>query len=260
MGEVFLGVIGLSTVSLSIVVACIALFAGFVKGAVGFALPMILISGLGSILAPDVALAALLIPILAANLIQSLSDGARAALQTLRRFWVYILCLLVVLSISAQFVPLLRAEVLYVLIGLPIVSYAVSQILGWRLTFAPDARGPEAAFGLIAGLMSGLAGTWGPPTVMYFTAIDLDKRTAIRAQGVIYLMGSVMLTFAHLNSGILRSETAPLSVFVMVIALFGLRLGTRLNKRLPQAAFRRMMLWVLLIAGANLIRRGVMGA
>lgn len=237
--------------------ALIALFAGFVKGAVGFALPMILISGLGSILAPDVALAALLIPILVANFFQSLSDGAHAAVQTVRRFWVYILCLLVVLSISAQFVPLLRAEVLFVMIGVPIVGYALSQILGWRLTVAPDARGPEALFGLIAGLMSGLAGTWGPPTVMYFTAIDLDKRTAIRAQGVIYLMGSVMLTFAHVNSGILRRETAPLSVFVMIIALAGMWLGTRLNKRLPQTAFRRIMLWVLLVAGANLIRRGL---
>lgn len=240
-------------------IVVVALFAGFVKGAVGFALPMILISGLGSVLSPDVAVAALLLPILVANMFQGFADGRRAAWEVVRRFPIYIGCLLVVLSISAQFVPLIRAEVLYVLIGVPIVVYALTQIAGFRLRFDPAARGPEAGFGVIAGLMSGLAGTWGPPTVMYFAAIDLEKRLAIRAQGVIYLVGSIVLTAAHLRSGILSAETAPLSGVVMVLALIGMWAGSKLNKRMPQESFRRMMLWVLLIAGANLIRRGLMG-
>ena len=39
----------------------ITLFGGFVKGTVGFALPLIMISGLSAILPPQVALAALIL-------------------------------------------------------------------------------------------------------------------------------------------------------------------------------------------------------
>ena len=44
--------------------ACFALLAGTVKGAVGFAMPMVMISGLSSLMAPELALAALILPTL----------------------------------------------------------------------------------------------------------------------------------------------------------------------------------------------------
>ena len=57
----------------------IGLLAGFVKGAVGFAMPMILISGLGSILPAELALAALILPTLVTNGMQALRQGTGAA-------------------------------------------------------------------------------------------------------------------------------------------------------------------------------------
>ena len=50
----------------------ITLFAGFVKGTVGFAMPMVMISGLSSILPPEIALAGLILPTLLTNLYQAL--------------------------------------------------------------------------------------------------------------------------------------------------------------------------------------------
>jgi uncharacterized membrane protein YfcA len=38
----------------------IGLLAGFVKGAVGFAMPMIMVSGLGTLLSPELAIATLI--------------------------------------------------------------------------------------------------------------------------------------------------------------------------------------------------------
>ena len=52
---------------LLIAASAVAVVAGFVKGATGFAMPMIMISGLGSFLAPEVALAALAMPTLVSN-------------------------------------------------------------------------------------------------------------------------------------------------------------------------------------------------
>jgi uncharacterized membrane protein YfcA len=50
----------------------ITLLAGVVKGVVGFALPMVMISGLTLIMPPEIALAALILPTLVANLTQAL--------------------------------------------------------------------------------------------------------------------------------------------------------------------------------------------
>ena len=67
-----------------------------------------------------------------------------------------------------------------------------------------------------------------------------------------------MLLGAHIGSGVLRAETLPLSAAMVVPALLGIWIGFRLQDRFDQATFRKITLWVLLIAGLNLIRRGVM--
>ena len=64
-----------------VMAACIllSLFAGFIKGTVGFALPMILISGLATFLPAEVALAGMIIPSVVANTYQAFRNGALAA-------------------------------------------------------------------------------------------------------------------------------------------------------------------------------------
>ena len=70
----------------------------------------------------------------------------------------------------------------------------------------------------------------------------------MRVQGVIYGLGAVALTLAHLGSGILRAETIPFSASLILPALAGLWVGFRLQSRIDQATFRKATLLVLLIA------------
>jgi len=48
-----------------------------------------------------------------------------------------------------------------------------------------------------------------------------------------------------------------LSVIMIVPAVAGMWVGLRIQDRFDQATFRKVTLAVLLVAGANLIRRGV---
>ncbi len=240
--------------------AGITVLAGYVKGAVGFAMPMIMVSGLGSFLPPEIALAALILPTFVANIVQSLRDGPGAALDVVRRFWVFIVMMLVFLASSAQLVKLIPDHVLYLVIGVPIFIFAVFQLAGWRLSLDPENRvRDELGLGAVAGFVGGMSGVWGPPLVAYLAAIDAEKREAIRAQGVIYAIGAVALVVAHLRSGVLNAATLPLSAAAIIPALAGLWLGARLQARMPQATFRRAMLLVLALSGLNLIRRGLTG-
>lgn len=235
----------------------IAVFAGLVKGVVGFALPTIIISGLSTFLSPELALAGLILPTVVTNFMQMLRQGARAAWESVKRFRVFLGFGLVTLLVGAQLVRVLPMDVMLLVIGVPVVSYAMLQLLGIEITLARHSGKVAATAGAIAGLMGGMSGIWGPPTVAYLTALKTDKADHLRVQGVVYGLGAVALLFAHLGSGVLRAQTLPLSFAMVPPAVLGLWIGGRLLDRIDHVVFRRATLVVLLIAGLNLIRRAV---
>lgn len=238
----------------------IGLLAGFVKGAVGFAMPMVIISGLGSFTSPELALASLIVPTMLTNLVQALRNGARAAIDGAKLHWRFISIALLFIIMSAQMVRILPQWGLFLALGIPVFVFAVLQLAGWRLRIkAQQRRMAELGLGSIAGIMGGVSGVWGPPTVMYLTALDVPKAESLRVQGVIYGAGAVMLLGAHLQSGVLSAQSLPFSLAMIVPTSIGLATGMALGDRLDQNKFRRLTLLVLVIAGLNLIRRGVFG-
>lgn len=244
----------------SFLIACsIAVLAGIVKGVVGFAMPMVMISGLTTFIAPEVALAGLILPTVVTNVMQALRQGPVAAWQSAKRYWVYLAFGGVTLVLAAQLVPVLNSEVLLMVIGVPVVAFALLQLTGRTFTLARQNPRIEAAIGCFAGAVGGLSGVWGPPTVAYLTALGTQKHEQMRIQGVIYGLGSVALFGAHITSGVLRAETLPLSIALVPSAVLGMWVGTKILDRIDQRLFGRATLIVLLIAGANLVRRGLMG-
>lgn len=243
--------------NLWVVALSVAALGGFVKGVVGFAMPMVLISGLSSFIDPELALAGLILPTLVANVPQALRQGPRAALASARRFWVYLSVGGLVLISSAQLVRVLPITVLLLVIGVVVTLFVLVQLAGWSLSIARQRADVEAGIGIIAGFMGGLSGVWGLPTVMYLTALDTEKTEQMRIQGVIYGLGALALVGAHIGSGVLRAETAPFSAALILPGLLGQWVGSKVLDRIDQAAFKRATLLVLLVAGLNLIRRAM---
>ena len=245
---------------IAIFVACsVAFGAGLVKGLVGFAMPMIMISGLSSVIAPELALAGLILPTLVTNGVQALRQGWQAAWGSIRRFRVFLMVGGAMLLASAQLVRIMPAHVMLLAIGIPMTLFAISQLMGYALVLRQASRRVEIGIAALAGFVGGFSGVWGPPTVAYLTALNTEKREQMRVQGVIYGLGAVLLFFAHIGSGVIRTETLPFSALLVLPALLGMWIGGRLQDRIDQAGFRRATLVVLLLAGANLIRRAVMG-
>ncbi|NDK33792.1 sulfite exporter TauE/SafE family protein [Rhodovulum sulfidophilum] len=238
----------------------VALVAGVVKGAVGFALPMILISGLSSFLPAELALAGLVLATLLTNLAQALRQGGAAAWASVMRYRLLIGCVMLAICVSAPLVPVLSDRVLYLLIGVPITIFTVSQLAGRHLILPARHRGrAEIAMGLTGGFFGGISGVWGPPVIAYLLSFNTEKTEMIRVQGVVFLIGSVMLVFAHLGSGVLNAQSLPFSAALVLPAAIGMWAGLRLQDRLDPVRFRRATLVVLAVAGLNLIRKGLMG-
>jgi uncharacterized protein len=238
----------------------ITLFAGFVKGAVGFAMPLIMVSGLTTIMEPRLAVAAIILPIVISNVLQTFRTGVGPALEALRGNWRYVLSVCIAIAVFAQLVPRIDPQVFYLVLGIPVVVISVIQLFGLRFTIPPRHRGwAEWVAGILSGILGGLAGTWGPTTVLYLLAIDMPKARQMVVQGVIYGTGSMALLLAHLASGVLDRSTAPLSALLILPGLAGMWLGFRYQDRLDQRLFARAVLSVLAVSGANLVWKGLSG-
>lgn len=234
----------------------VTLFASFVKGAVGFAMPMIMISGLASILPAHEALAALILPTLVTNLFQAFRGGLRPALAVVAAWWRLIAMVCVMIVLSSQLLPFIPQALMLGALGLPICAFAISQLAGKQLKFHPKNRNrAEVIAGTVGGFYGGLSGVWGPPLIALLLSLEVEKREAVRVQGVVYLIGAVMLMAGHLRSGVLNAQTLPLSAALVLPALIGLATGFRLHDRLDPIRFRRWTLIILTIAGLNLVRR-----
>lgn len=236
-----------------------AIFAGIIKGLVGLGMPTVLISGLSTILSPEWALAGLIVPTLVTNGVQALRQGRRAAYASVVRFRYFLIYGGFALVISAQFTRILPHNLFLLLIGLSVSVFAIVQLAGLKFTIRTHSKKSAASFGLTAGLVGGISGVWGPPTVAYLTALGTEKKEQLRVQGVIYGLGAMVLFFAHLGSGILNAKTILFSIFLVVPSLLGMWCGSRMNDRIDQSIFRTLTLLILTVAGLNLILRALLG-
>ncbi|CUX80437.1 MAG: putative permease [Roseibaca calidilacus] len=246
------------TVAMLAGAVAITLFAGVVKGALGFAMPMIMISGLGSLMPVELALAGLILPTLITNLSQALRQGWRAALGSVQVFWRMLLVMVLLLLVSAQLVPFVSEPILLAILGVPISLFALSQLAG-KTIVVPVAhrRRGQWISGAIGGAYGGLSGVWGPPIMAYLIALDTSKHDMVRILGVVFLVGAVAMVAGHAASGVLTAQSLAFSALLVVPAMLGLAIGYRIQDRLDAARFRRWTLVMMVFLGLNLLRRAL---
>jgi uncharacterized membrane protein YfcA len=233
--------LGLDTTTL--LLASLALMlGGFVKGAIGVGLPLLL--------------AIVVIPIVMTNLWQAINAGNLR--QPLVRFWPMTLCLLVLIWFSARLVVELDARILYALIGSSVLLFVLASYFRVEWNVSPSAErwaGPLA--GSLGGFLGGISTIWGPPMMIYFVMLRLPKEDYIQAVGLVWFIASIPLVIAYVRYGILTTDTALLSTLACVPGFVGLAIGQALRKHINQQAFTKLLLLFLFLVSLNLLRRAI---
>jgi len=242
--------------SMITVSTAVLLLAGFVKGIVGLALPIITVGLLSSFLPVPIVLAIVILPIVFANLWQAISTGH--VFVAVRRFWLVIICLMTTLWFSAKLVVALDANTLYGIVGAAIVLFSVSSAIPSVPALPPRLEkwvGPLA--GALGGFLGGVSAIWAPPVMIFYVMLKLPKDDFIRATALSWFCASIPMALAHTRTGVLTFETAKLSLAACVPVLVGLWLGERVRNRIDQEMFRKLLLLTTFLIGLNLIRRAV---
>ena len=237
-------------------IALLALVAGLIKGITGFAFPMIMFSGMSLFFDPADAVACMVLPLLAVNLIQSLQFGYRAAVREARASFLLAAALCICIAVAAPLVTVLSPSALFAVLGPTIILVALIQLAGWRFTLPPRHHKAGAVVtGLAAGICGGFAGVWAPLIVLYLLALNIGKQRHILIQGVIYTAGSLVLIAAHFRTGVVNAESLGLSGALIIPSLLGLGAGAWLLGRIDRQRFVTVTLFVLVAAGLNLVWR-----
>ncbi len=248
---------GLSPAAFAAALA-IALFAGVVKGVAGFAMPLIMMSAFSAFLPPQLALAGLILPTLLTNLSQALRQGIAPAAQTAMTYRRFLIATLVFIVISSRFVHVIPERAFLLGLGLPITLFAGAQIAGLNLALPLQHRArAEWVLGAIGGLYGGVSGIWGPPLIIYLLSVRAEKLETVRVQGVVFLLGAVVLAGSHLATGVLNAQTAAFSAVLAVAAQIGQFAGNAIQDRLDAQAFRRWTQGLLILTGLNLVRQAL---
>ena len=188
----------------------VTLFAGFVKGATGFAMPLIMISGLSLFIDPLIAVAGIILPIVDVQRGSGLSLRARPR----RVGWsgntgANILIVCVTILIVAQFIMVVPTHVFYLILGVPVVILSLIQLFGVRFHIPESRRRlAEWGVGLVAGGLGGLTGGHGVRHGAVSSSRSKRPRPKqLLVQGVVYGVGSISLLAGHVQSG--GPETSP---------------------------------------------------
>ncbi len=231
--------------------------AGLVKGTIGFGLPLVAVSILTQWLSKEWALALIILPVVFSNLFLGLEG--RHFVQSTKRFWPVIVAVCVGIMVGAYTLSAMPQQTFLLVVGLVVILFALAEQFKLVLPVPPaHERSVGFGAGLVGGLLGGMSTAYGPPVLMYLTALRLDKTAFIAAIGAIWSFASVTLIVAFNQTGILVGERILWSLGACVPVGIGLWVGSRLRERIAQAPFRRMVTIALFLLGANLIRRAVL--
>lgn len=232
------------------------LAAGIVKGAIGFAMPIVAVAGLGLVLPHSQALALIPLPVFLTNfmIFVRFSDIRKDIHPHVPVF----LGVLAGTAVGGALVGILEANLLSAILGVGIIAAAAIELVGLRMVVSPSRA---SLFGGMAGLVSGAAGALttilGPPLVLYLMAINIPKERYLGTVGVLWLFGSCVLLVTFVRVDILTPEFFLPSLLAMLPVQAGLRLGRWMALRLGDAAFRRVIMVSLLLLGLTYVFRAV---
>lgn len=232
--------------------------AGAIKGTIGFGLPLVSISVLTNIIDVHLALAVMTLPIVTSNLWLGVQGGLFVA--TVRRFWWVVLAVGAGIFVGSWFMAGMDARALSLLVGLTIIVFAlVEQFKPGRGFAIPESRVRPygIAAGVVGGVMGGLSTAYGPPLILYLSALRMPKEVYIATIGVIWFFASIFLVVAFSSVRILTPHTAALSALAVLPVFVGMAVGKRVRGRIDAELFRRITLVALLLLGLNLVRRAL---
>ena len=227
---------------------------GSAKGALGIGLPLVSVPLTSQFLDLPVVIGLLTVPMVATNIGQAFEGGG--TVPALRRLWPMIGALVLGTFAGAHILLTIDRHTLNAVVG------AVLVVLAGLMLFRPQVRIEAAAerwggpmVGLLAGLLGGMSGMFGPPLIAYLVGLHLPPDAFVKQISLLFLAATGTLLLALGSMGSLSALDLLISAAAMLPIQMGLIIGRALRRRIRPRAFRIVVLCVVAYGGVDLLRR-----
>ncbi|HEX3860594.1 MAG TPA: sulfite exporter TauE/SafE family protein [Stellaceae bacterium] len=224
---------------------------GFVQGLSGFAFGLVAMPIWAWLVAPQ-----LIGPMVVFGSImgQLLSLGTVRSGLDWRRIWPFVLGGAIGVPIGVYVLRFLNPIVFKAAVGCLLSLYCPTLLAVRRLPqINAGGRPADAAIGWLGGIMGGIGGLTGPVPVLWcmLRGWRSDTQRAVFQCFNIAMQALALAIYA--GSGMLTGEVGRHFALVLPAMLLPALLGTRLYRRVDEAAFRRVVLALLTISGLVLL-------
>ena len=234
------------------------LFAGLVKGAVGFGLPMVATPVLAHFVGPRTAVVAMSI----VNLMSMLMVVGRAQGVPLRAHLGLLapltLAAMVGIALGARLLSVLDQVVLNGLVGATAVLFALLSAARLQPKVPAEQRGVVgAAIGFGAGLLGGTTSVFATPIVIFFQSLRLGKRAFMVLLNLVLAIATVVQIVSYAGLGLYSPAALQTTALAAACVGLGVLIGLQIQQRVNQRAFNWAVLAVIFLVGLGLIARAL---
>ncbi|MEM9140180.1 MAG: sulfite exporter TauE/SafE family protein [Pseudomonadota bacterium] len=233
------------------------LLGGFVKGAIGLGLPVVVLALLALIMPLREAMAIFLIPGIASNIWQATSGPWIKPL--VGRLWAFLLGSAAGIVLGVWIMAGTRSDIMALVLGVLLAVYSVYSLIAPRM---PEPGRREAwmspAMGASGGVFFGMAGLFIVPGLLYLETLRLPRDQFVQGLGITFLTITTTLAVSMTGFNLVSWDLALISALGLIPVFIGIWAGRRIRHRISEAFYRKLFFIALLVTGVYMVVKTVL--
>ena len=228
---------------------------GIIKGAVGIGMSMFSVPIIAFFLPPTTAMILLCFPVLITNVLQmQLLKGIGSY-----RFLYMFIFLILGLILGSKLILQIDFTAISQIMATLIILSVIINFFGVRFVKIKPVFEKKFTIilGFFSGIIGGLSSMYSPLIIAYLVSLNLEKEFFIRTIAAMYFLGSIILYPLLVYNGLGTVYDLLISAFLIIPALTGQYLGTKIRHKLSSEIFRKLIFLILLVIGISLLTKNI---
>jgi uncharacterized protein len=242
--------------SLLIAIVGSLVIAGWLKGVIGVGMPIVALPLLSMLIDVRASVMLLSVPLVLSNIPQALEGGkvipCMAALVPVLLGMLpgIIVGVAILLTIDPTMAKLIAGVVVIIIGGL--------TLLAPKLEIKGRAQTPIGlASGFLGGILGGVAAMPGPIVFVYLLAKGLRGRNFTKEASMFLVLSAALLAAILTSSHVFGWSDLGVSTAALAPVAVGMVMGQKVRDTIPAQAFKKAVLVVVLLSGAELVRKAI---
>lgn len=228
---------------------------GIIKGAVGIGMSMFSVPIIAFFIPPTTSIMLLCCPVLITNILQIQFRKGIGSYRFLAMFISLVIGLIIggklILEIDFSTISQIMASLIIVSVTINFLGInfiKIKPVLEKKVTII---------LGFFSGIIGGLSSMYAPLIIAYLVSVNLEKEFFIRTVATMYFIGSLILYPFFIYNDLGTMVDLLISLLLIIPALIGQYLGTKIRHRISDNFFRKGTFLILFIIGISLLLKNI---